>query len=92
VPGRSLRFSLLRHLWESRGNWSEAIVDQAGLWNISADPIFCNRFISNYAISASSECAPAQAGSCGLIGAFGVACTEVPVERATWGRIKTLFR
>jgi hypothetical protein len=75
------------------GDWVGAIEGQRSVnGNISSNPIFCNRWIGNFTIAAASACAPAQAGTCGLIGAFGVGCTEVPVERSTWGRIRAGFR
>ncbi len=75
------------------GDWIGAVQDQRHAnGNIGADPLFCNRWVSNFTIAAGSPCAPAQSGSCGLVGAFGVACTEVPAERVTWGRIKAAFR
>jgi predicted outer membrane repeat protein len=75
------------------GDWVGAIEGQKIInGNQSSDPLFCNRWVSNFTISASSVCAAEHSGSCGQIGAFGVACNEVPVERVTWGRIRAGFR
>lgn len=42
--------------------------------NFSLNPAFCDSAAGNYALGASSPCAPANSGGCGLIGAFSVGC------------------
>lgn len=77
----------------SDGDWVGAVRDQlATNGNLGVDPLFCYRILDNYTLGAASPCAPEHSGSCGLIGAFGVGCTEVPTERTTWGSIKASFR
>jgi len=53
------------------------------------DPLFCNVESADYTLSSASPCAPS--GSCGQVGALGVGCTDSPVARTTWGRVKALF-
>lgn len=57
-------------------DWEGCIADQAGVnGNISADPLFCNAENGDYRLVTDSPCAPAQSGTCGLIGALDIAGT-----------------
>lgn len=66
--------------------------------NISVDPLFCAPGEDDYGLCDDSPCAPGNhpdAWDCGLIGALGATCGHdcgTPVEAATWGSIKALFR
>jgi hypothetical protein len=61
--------------------------------NISADPLFCDWRSGDFRLAELSPCAAGQApAGCGQIGALGVGCTETPVKRVTWGRLKALYR
>lgn len=67
-----------------------------GIINFYLDPLFCGGADSTtaYYLQSDSPCAPGNDpldGSCGLIGALPVGCQLTPVERSTWGRIKSLF-
>jgi predicted outer membrane repeat protein len=75
------------------GDWTEGIADQHGInGNISMDPLFCEMANDNCTLDAASPCAPANSGSCGLIGALPVACGSTAVQLTTWGAIKAKFR
>jgi hypothetical protein len=68
-------------------------VDAGG--NFSLDPQFCGTVASlDVHLHNDSPCAPGNhpgGADCGLIGALGVACGDVPVESTTWGRIKQMY-
>jgi hypothetical protein len=64
--------------------------DTTGLGNISTNPQFCAPQAGDYGLSESSGCTEANS-TCGLIGAFDIACGPVWINRLTWGRIKSLF-
>jgi hypothetical protein len=71
------------------GDWTGCIASQAGTaGNLSADPLFCDRTGRNFYLAAASPCAPAQSGTCGLIGALPATSCPNAVEPATWGQIK----
>lgn len=69
------------------------VVDLGG--NFSLNPEFCGiRGSFNYYLQGDSPCVAGNhpAGtSCGLIGARPLACGMVPVQKRTWGHIKTLY-
>jgi len=74
------------------GDWVGCIADQSGVSNnLSADPLFCDRPVGDFTIDAASLCAAAHSGPCGLIGALDVGC-DSPVEAASWGSIKAMYR
>jgi len=58
--------------------------------NFAADPLFCNLEENDYHLERSSPCGPE--GTCGLVGAYGVACGKVRVETVRWGDVKSLYR
>jgi hypothetical protein len=76
----------------SGGDWVGCIADQDGVRdNIAEDPLFCDRPGDDFTIDATSGCAAAHSGGCGLIGALGVGC-DSPVEETSWGAIKSMYR
>jgi hypothetical protein len=83
--------------WGAATNYSGTCAGAAGAnGNISFDPQFCGVPGSgNYYLQADSPCAPGHhpdGASCGLIGAFGVACGPVKTHPVTWGEIKAMYR
>jgi hypothetical protein len=76
----------------AEGNYGNNMTDQTGSGgNISADPLFCDPGSSDYSLDASSPCTPSH-NTCGIrMGCLPVGC-DSPVERATWGAVKALFR
>jgi hypothetical protein len=78
-------------LWMNEGD------DYSGDWvpadtDIYADPMFCDPEEGDYRVDVSSPAAEENSPVCGQIGAFGVGCGSVSVERVTWGRLKNLYR
>ncbi len=78
------------------GDWSGSIAAQmAGDGNFGADPRFCDTSTGVLHLWANSPCLPGNhpgGATCGVIGAFGFACTPVRVESTTWGQLKSLYR
>jgi hypothetical protein len=75
------------------GDWTEQIAGQYGVdGNISEDPLFCDLGNHDLTLQSTSPCAPENNPECGLIGAWPVGCDGTPVSRATWGRVKAVFR
>ncbi len=75
------------------GDWTGCIAGQSGVGgNISAAPLFCNPEVGDFALRADSPCAPEANPSCGLIGAWDVACEVTAVRPTTWGRVKAAYR
>ena len=63
--------------------------------NISENPLFCldENPDEPYTLQENSPCAAGNNPECGQIGAWGVGCEAVtPVEAASWGSIKAMFR
>ncbi len=56
------------------------------------DPQFCDVPNDDYSLRSASPCAEANSPDCGQIGALGVGCGTVSVDRQSWGRLKSLFR
>ncbi len=79
-------------IWgNSGGDWVPGIAEQHGVnGNISADPSLCDPENGDFRLRDDSPCTPS--GDCGLMGAWPVGCGGTPVEQATWGGIKSLFR
>lgn len=76
------------------GDWIDCATGQQGVGgNICEDPLFCGDDTPDapYALFPDSPCAAANSHGCGLIGSWDVGC-QSPVERRTWGVIKSLFR
>ncbi len=77
------------------GDWVGCIADQYGInGNISEDPLFCGDLNPDepYTLHADSPCAPENNPECGLIGAWGAGCGLTPVQAASWGSIKALYK
>jgi hypothetical protein len=53
------------------------------------DPLFCNVELADYSLSLGSPCSPS--GSCGLVGAMSIKCSQSPVAPTSWGRLKAIF-
>ena len=75
------------------GGYGGTVPNQTGmLGNIAEDPLFCGMPLGDLAIDAASPCAPGGS-ECGmLMGARGVGCGGVAVERTSWGAIKGMYR
>jgi hypothetical protein len=57
------------------GSWGGCLAGQLDTnGNMYANPRFCNMAAGNYHIHNTSDCAPANSGGCGLIGALPVGC------------------
>jgi len=62
-------------------------------------PLFCDptgcgyppEFDGDYRVRSDSPCLPENSPCGELIGARGRGCDGVPVEEATWGRIKSMY-
>ena len=69
------------------GDYVDAILGQDGAnGNFSADPLFCNELLNYLRLTESSPCTQANAGACGLIGAYWEDChptTDVEEPDAT---------
>ena len=77
------------------GDWVGDLADQLGLaGNISADPLFCDPNAESFYLQTQSPCAPFSPPNeeCDLIGARPVNCSGTPVQPASWGQIKALFK
>ena len=75
------------------GDWTGCIASQLGEnGNIAADPRFCGAPHDDFTIDETSPCAPANSGSCGLVGALPVGCGVIALEAVTWGRLKAEWR
>jgi len=70
--------------------------DQTGInGNFSMEPQFCAPANGDFTLQPDSPCAPGNhpdGVDCGLIGAFGVSCVDVPTAKTSWGRLKSLYR
>lgn len=80
----------------SGGDWVGCIADQHGLsGNFSEDPLFCLEENPGgpYSLHEGSPCL-LENSPCGeLVGAFGEGCGPIsPVEDASWGAIKAMYR
>lgn len=62
--------------------------------NFSLDPLFCDSETGDVGLLEGSPCLPGNHGGyeCGLIGAKGLGCGEVPVLRVTWGEVKATYK
>lgn len=79
------------------GDWVGCLKGlEATSGNFRADPGFCAPELGDLSLQASSPCLPGHhpgGADCGLIGAFGMGCTDpTAVESRTWGEVKVLFR
>ena len=71
--------------------WCDAL---EGNGNIHEDPLFCDPETGDVGLLEGSPCLPGNHGGmdCGLIGARGAQCGDVPVRETSWGRVKALYR
>jgi hypothetical protein len=62
--------------------------------NLAADPLLCGVDAGNVAVCANSPCLPANNAWGESLGALGSGCGSCtsPVEPASWGRVKALWR
>ena len=78
------------------GDWMGALAEWLGVdGNICEDPLFCldENPGEPYTLQEDSPCAAGNNPECGLIGAWGVGCEAgTPVQAASWGSIKAMFR
>lgn len=77
------------------GDWVGRIAAQYGAdGNECEDPLFCRDDHPDepYTLRDDSCCASENNPSCGLIGAWGVACAGTAVRPTSWGAIKARFR
>jgi hypothetical protein len=75
------------------GDWVGCVSSQSGVnENLCADPLFCDPPSEDFSIDIASPCAEAASPTCGLIGAYGVACNLSPVLDSSWTSVKALFR
>jgi hypothetical protein len=77
------------------GDWTDCIAGQLGAnGNFSADPLFCKLGGGDFTLHTDSPCLPGNhpdGVDCDLIGALGLGCGAVGVERQTWARIKARY-
>lgn len=74
------------------GDWIGCVAGQNGIdGNVTADPLLCDPENDDFTIRSDSPCAP-DAGDCGAIGAFPVACARSAVEEMSWGIVKARYR
>ena len=73
-------------------------VPDGGIWpgrengNFAENPLFCRPEYGIFTVSYSSPCLPGYNPTCGLVGAFGAACSVPAVRPTTWGGLKVLYR
>jgi hypothetical protein len=74
------------------GDYGGDLTDQTGLNdNISEDPQFCGLSIADYKLHEFSPCLPGG-NDCGVqLGAYEQGC-DSPVEKMSWGRVKSMWR
>ncbi len=70
----------------SGGDFGEWVPSPTDLF---VDPQFCGLASRDFTVTEDSPC---LYSACGPIGALGVGCTQVSLESASWGRIKSLYR
>jgi parallel beta-helix repeat protein len=66
------------------------VIDGGG--NLSADPLFCDPGNDEYTLALNSPCTQDNHPLGVLVGAWPVGCEPIAVERATWGRMKAMYR
>lgn len=62
--------------------------------NFSMEPQFCAPANGDFTLQVDSPCAPGNhpdGADCGLIGAFGVVCQDVPTAKTSWGSLKARY-
>lgn len=79
-------------LWE---NGTDYMYIEPGPDDFSDDPLFCldENLDEPYTLHEGSPCLPENSPCGELVGAFGIGCDPVtPVEDASWGAIKAMYR
>jgi len=73
------------------GNYGGTLLDQTGMnGNISEDPLFCDMYVDDFTLNASSPCLP-EGNDCHiLIGAHEMGCGEATAP-STWSEIKASY-
>ncbi len=75
------------------GGYGGTVPDQTGIvGNIAEDPLFCGMPSGDLTIDAASPCAPENSDCEMLMGAHGIGCGGVAVEKKSWGAIKGMYR
>ncbi|MFO7608296.1 MAG: FG-GAP-like repeat-containing protein [Candidatus Krumholzibacteriia bacterium] len=76
IAGSGLPAVTCTDIWDNEGgDWTGALAARLGAdGNISIAPLYCDADAGDFHLAGNSPCAPANAGSCGRIGAFGVGC------------------
>lgn len=65
---------------------------ELGSTDQEVDPMFCDPENGDLTVSETSPCLPENAGACGQIGALGLGCGAVSVEKRSWGSVKSGYR
>jgi hypothetical protein len=83
-------------IYNTPDRYFEGCPDLTGVGgNFSVEAQFCAPADLDFGLQPDSPCAPGnhpQGADCGLIGAFGVTCTDVEVKSTSWGRLKSRYR
>jgi hypothetical protein len=92
------RFDLEDNTFVSTGakTWLDPLVVTEGLINLQdnvvADPLLCHESEPNFTVAETSPCtAEHSPAGCGVIGSAEIGSNITPVERMSWGRIKSTF-
>ncbi len=95
VPGAAPVLACCDVFGNEGGDWVGALAGQEGAaGNLATDPLFCDPEAGDVRLHEGSPCA--GAGTCGGIGAAGVACgpaaAAAAFEHVRWGRLKAAYR
>jgi hypothetical protein len=63
-----------------------------GTQDFFADPLFCDPESGDLELQSASVCAEENNAVCGQIGAYGIGCGTVSIQRESWGGIKAKYR
>ncbi len=94
-PGSAVTLTTCDIFGNAGGDWVGSIAAQLALrYNTDEDPRICGVHEGNYALCADSPCLPANNDPGLLIGRYGQGCDACgsPVERTSWGLIKSMYR
>ncbi len=74
------------------GDYGGSLTDQTGLdGNISENPQLCGLDIADYRLFDTSPCLPGGNDCSVQLGAYGQGC-DSPVQKMSWGRVKSMWR